>query len=463
MVRSRLIIGCAAASAGILAMSLVVAPTKADVRSGARAVPVATVAFSPSVPPDMQLELLRFGDPTGYLVPDKASRTTAASAADAQPPAIPPEVMQIVGPIILFGTIAFMFLVVLPVGWAVGTVYEAIAGILGLPPTLPFSGAAARTSATPTDPVTFLTENAQILADGIGQSANRAAVAVVGEAVLPFVTAFLAVASPARIPTILLLAQESSESIWTGALNTKFGLGYDEFVPGFYIPADVEPTGNPGDAHDYALRRIVDGAVLPATVVAVNQVAANLTEAGAPEVIEQLLLSSEKLGATAFQVGAYVRASAVSAIQEPLLAATEGGDVGAAFQEGVTQVQKAVFGDPDAADAHVDPYDATSSTAPSLAKLGAIGSVTTVARQETEKIAGALVPSSNVRTAADHQASFGNGRTIVRSSDADSSTTKSTANPTRKKPVRDAITKVGKDISHAATQVRDNLKKAVGQ
>lgn len=318
-------------------------------------------------------------------------------------------------------------------------------------------------AAVPTDPVTFLTENAQILADGIGQSANRATLAVVGEAVLPFVTAFLAVASPARIPTILLLAQESSESIWTGALNTKFGLGYDEFVPGFYIPADVEPTGNPGDAHDYALRRIVDGAVLPATIVAVNQVAANLTEAGAPEVIEQLLLSSEKLGATAFQVGAYVRASAVSAIQEPLLAATEGGDVGAALQEGARQVQKAVFGDPDAADAHVDPYDATSPTAPSLAKLGAIGSVTTVARQETEKIIGALVPSSNVRTAAGNQASFGNGRTIARSSDTDSSTTKSTANPTRKKPVRDAITKVGKDISHAATQVRDNLKKAVGQ
>ena len=89
--------------------------------------------------------------------------------------------------------------------------------------------------------------------------------------------------------------------------------------------------------------------------------------------------------------------------------------------------------------------------------------MTTVARQETEKIIGALVPSSNVRTAAGNQASFGNGRTIARSSDTDSSTTKSTANPTRKKPVRDAITKVGKDISHAATQVRDNLKKAVGQ
>lgn len=192
---------------------------------------------------------------------------------------------------------------------------------------------AADQTAAPTDPVTFLTENAQILADGIGQSADRAAVAVVGEAVLPFVTAFLAVASPARIPTILLLTQESSESIWTGALNTKFGIGYDEFVPGFYIPADVEPTGNLGDAHDYALRRIV----------------------------------------------------------------------------------------------------------------------------------GALVPSSNVRTAADNQASFGSGRTIVRSSDSDSSTTKSTANPTRKKPVRDAITKVGKDISHTATQVRDNLKKAMGQ
>ncbi|MDT0478262.1 hypothetical protein RM863_39765, partial [Streptomyces sp. DSM 41014] len=154
---------------------------------------------------------------------------------------------------------------------------------------------AAELPATPPDPVAFLTENAQILSDGIGQSANRATVAVVGEVVLPFVTAFLAVASPARIPTILLLAQESSESIWTGTLNTKFGLDYDEFVPGFYIPADVKPTGNPGDAHDYALRQIVDGAVLPATIVAVNQVAANLTEAGAPEVIEQLLLSSEKL------------------------------------------------------------------------------------------------------------------------------------------------------------------------
>ncbi|MFV8053628.1 hypothetical protein [Mycobacterium sp. 48b] len=390
--------------------------------------------------------------------------TAAPATTAAALPAIPPEVMQIIGPIILFGTIAFGLLVVLPVGWAVGTAYEVIARILGLPPTLPFAGPVATTAgaqamAAPSDPITFLTENAQILADGFGQSANRAGVAVVGEAVLPFVTAVLAVASPARIPTILLLAQESSESIWTGTLNTKFGLDYDEFVPGFYIPADVKPTGEPGDAHDVALRRIVDGAVLPATVVAVNHVAANLTEAGVPAVVEQLLLSSEKVGATAFQVGAYVRASAVSAVQEPILAATEGGDVGAALQAGATQFHKAVFGDPDAADAHVDPYDPTSPTAPSLAKLGAIGSVTTVARQETEKIVGALVPSSNAPLATGKQASIGNGRNPVRSSGTDNPTAKSTANPPRKKPMRDAITKVRKDISHAAAQVRDNLKK----
>ena len=52
---------------------------------------------------------------------------------------------SIVGPVLLIGAIVLVFLVILPVGWFIGTVYESIAGVLGLPPTLPLPGTVGAT------------------------------------------------------------------------------------------------------------------------------------------------------------------------------------------------------------------------------------------------------------------------------------------------------------------------------
>ena len=62
-------------------------------------------------------------------------------------------------------------------------------------------------------------------------------------------------------------------------------------------------------------------AVLTATVVAVNRAAANLTEVGVPKVVEQTLLSSEKVGVTLLQARALVGGATVGTAQDAILAA----------------------------------------------------------------------------------------------------------------------------------------------
>ena len=346
------------------------------------------------------------------------------------------------------------------------------------------SNSALTSAAAPLDPIAFVVENAEILGNGVGKSAGLAAVAVGAEAVRPFVVAFLSLASPPRIPTALLLAAEASESVWTGAYSNPFGLGYDRVVPGFYIPTDITPTGNPGDPHDLAYRRLVDGTVLTATVLAVNRVTANLTEVGVPKVVEQTLLSSEKIGVTVLQARALVRGATVGAVQDTILAASSGGDVGAAIQNGAIRIQKSVFGDPDAPDAHVDPYDSESPTAPSIAQLGAVGSVTTSVQQAANDVSHVLNTSGSgqrgtdlaarqrtvgpVLSATSHRindtigavkSAIGNGRTVVRSASSANGSTAAIPSPARKTPVRDAVSEAREKV---VTRVSDSINRALG-
>ena len=168
-VRPNLTAGVTIASAGILALSLVPAPP--DVR-GARvdiaAVRLADVAW-PSAAVSTALVETFISDQARKLVPVTAAATAGATditaggvatpftvnsainqpikpeRVDAVAPsattsaaglaAIPEALLPIIGPIILFGAIAFGFLVVLPVEWFVGTVYEALKKVFpGLPP-----------------------------------------------------------------------------------------------------------------------------------------------------------------------------------------------------------------------------------------------------------------------------------------------------------------------------------------
>lgn len=205
---------------------------------------------------------------------------------------------------------------------------------------------------------------------------------------------------------------------------------------------------------DVALNRIAEGAVPAATVEAINQVARNLTAAGVPKFVEQTLLSSEKLGVTVLQAWDLVRGATVG--------------VG---QKGVTGIQKAVSGDPDAPDAHVDPYDAGSDTAPSIAQLGAIRSPGTGVQQALENVGGSLTTSVSSQkavgtrelgnaTVVAEKSGPGNAGVIVRAG-RDNGSPAGAANPTRKTPVRDAIANVRNDIHKVVTQVRDSGTKAL--
>ncbi|MDH6244706.1 hypothetical protein [Mycobacterium sp. OTB74] len=507
MIRSRLNAGGALASAGMVAVALTVVPPpdSGSPSTTTWSVPIKPVAYSSAMPSVGAMQVYRIGDHLAYVLPLNASLPTkpAASTTAGQPvtaaalattstsPSLDSTwwddltaqfwqaVAPVVGPVILVGALLFGVLVVAPVEWVIETIYEAIAGPLSLPPTLlsataPAAATARTLAATPPDPVTYLSENAQILSDGLQKSSTQAGIALQGVLPLLFSVTFLSLLSPPRIPTVLELGAESLDSIWTGTLNRAWGLGYDQVVPGFYIPTDVKPTGNPADAHDVALQHVVDGSVLPATVAAVNQVANNLTNAGLPRFFEQTLLSSEKVGVALWQAGTLARAGLVAAIQEPILAAAEGGDVGAAIQTGATLLQKAVFGDPQAPDVHVDPYDNTSPMAPSMAKLGGLGSVGTAVQQAFTDVISSITPAASVQrtaltattqqpsatkglvknSASAAQSTLGNGTTTLRSAGVDKSTPKTTE-PTGKKSAYASSAKNRK----AVTRVGGNLKK----
>ena len=79
----------------------------------------------------------------GATVITTASATAVAAGSavfDPRPVLAPLLNNSVVGPIVLFGAIAFVLFVYAPVAWLVQTVYGLFAGVLGLPPTLPLPG-----------------------------------------------------------------------------------------------------------------------------------------------------------------------------------------------------------------------------------------------------------------------------------------------------------------------------------
>jgi hypothetical protein len=112
--------------------------------------------------------------------------------------------------------------------------------------------------------------------------------------------------------------------------------------------------------------------------------------------------------------------------------------------------------------------------APSMAKLGALGSVGAVVQQAFTNVIGSLTPAASVQrtalsatvqqpsatkglvrnTASATQSTLGNGRTTLRSAGVDNSTA-GTAKPTEKKPARASSAKDRKAVTH----IGGNLKK----
>ncbi len=180
-VRFHLTTGGAVASAGILALSLVAAPPDVnDARTEARAVQLAAFALPPAASPAALLEKYisnqaRTVVPATPVVGSGAADITTAVAASpltfdsAMAPVMNRQQVNnaalaatntafdlgailgrlidnpIVGPVVLVGTLLFGFLVVLPVEFFIETVYEAIAKVFGLPPTLPLPGTVSAT------------------------------------------------------------------------------------------------------------------------------------------------------------------------------------------------------------------------------------------------------------------------------------------------------------------------------
>ena len=197
-VRSHLTACGAVASAGILAVGLVTAPPELPelnfARTEVRAVQLATFSLSPPAPSGGLLEQFlgnqaRTVVPAAPAVKGGASDFTTAVAespltfGSASDPATDRQQVNnadlaatptafdlgailgplinnpIVGPVVLFGAIAFGFLVILPVEWFVQTVYGAIAGVLGLPPVLPLPGTITATAEADSTAAPILTRD----------------------------------------------------------------------------------------------------------------------------------------------------------------------------------------------------------------------------------------------------------------------------------------------------------------
>lgn len=175
--RSHLAAGGALASAGILALGLVAVPPDSNgARTEVRAVQLAAVSLSPTAYLGALEKFISNQVQTALAVTDTAvggiadvpaadaSRlltfdSTIAPETDNQQlnnagPAATPTAVDfgsilgplinnpIVGPIVLIGGFAFVFLVVVPVLWFV----ETVASVLGLPPVLPLLGALTATA-----------------------------------------------------------------------------------------------------------------------------------------------------------------------------------------------------------------------------------------------------------------------------------------------------------------------------
>ena len=447
---------------GILVIGLVVAPSHVDgATTEVRTVQLAAVALpsAPGVNSSAVAIPLELNSATGRLQVNNSALATTPTAIS-----IPPALIGVIGPFILFAPIFAIVILASPVLLPAALLYYLQDAISYLFNSLnaPDDGAAAAgvearvadPAAASLDPVAFVSENAKILGDGIAKSGERATVALAAQALSPFVVAFLSLAAPTHAPEVILAAVRASESFWTGAHTYPFGLDYNEIVPGFYIPADVTPTGNPGDPHDVALNRVAEGTVPAATVEAINQVARNLTAAGVPKVLEQALLSSEKIGVTVLQAWDLVRGATVG--------------VG---QNGLTGIQNAVFGDPNAPDVPLDPYDPGSQTAPSIAQLGAVRTLGTGVRQALENVGGSLTTSVSSQQSVGAR-ELGNASVVAVKSEPgnedaivgagrDTGPTAGAANPIRKTPIRSAIANARNDITKVVAQVRDSVKNAL--
>lgn len=444
--------------AGILVVGLVVAPSHVDGASAeVRTVQLAAVALPSAAGVNSSAVAipLELNSATGRLQVNNSALATTPTAIS-----IPPALLQIVGPIILFAPLFAILIIASPVLLPSAALYylqEAISYLFNSASPATESSAMLATSAAgpeSLDPIASVGDNLKLLGDGIAKSAERATVAVVAQALTPLVVAVLSLAAPAQAPEVLLAAVRASESFWTGAHTYPFGLDYNEIVPGFYIPADVTPTGNPGDPHDVALKEVAEGTVPAATVEAINQVARNLTVAGVPKVLEQTLLSSEKIGVTVLQAWDLVRGATVG--------------VG---QNGLTGIQNAVFGDPNAPDVPLDPYDPGSQTAPSIAQLGAVRTLGTGVRQALENVGGSLTTSVSSQQSVGAR-ELGNASVVAVKSEPgsedaivgagrDTGPTAGAANPIRKTPIRSAIANARNDITKVVAQVRDSVKNAL--
>ena len=515
-VRCRLSSGGVFASATILVLGLVVAPSHVDpARTEVRTVQVATMAFSSTAPSGAVLEKLRIGTQTQTGVPviavvgggnadiksaavavplsiDATKDPTtnglqlnnAALAATTSDLSIPDAILSVIGPIILFAPVILLVVLACPPCALINVVTSLINSILielttpravagtsiaSLEANVTAAPASLTSAEAPRDPIAFLVENAELLGAGLGKSVNVAVGALPSLAVAPFSVAFFSLLSPPHIPTILSAGAEGLDSFWNG-VRLPSDVGYDEIVPGFYIPTDITPGND-------AYQDVVENSVLPATVLAFNKVIGNLTAAGVPKVVEQTLLSSEKVAIAVQQARVLVRTTTVSAIQDTILAATSSGDVGGAVENGVARVQKAIFGDPDKPDAHRDPFDTSSPRAPSIAQLGAIGSVTTSVKQAVNDVGESLNTSGSSRRRApvlESQQLVGardlananvvavkselrNGHAIVGSAGGDNGSPGGIASSTRNRPVRDAV---ANEIKRVVTKVSD-LKNAL--
>ena len=190
-VRRHVTAGVTVASAGILALGVVAAPPDShSAQIEVRTVELTSLALPPSaylgalekfigsrvpaaapVAPVVQAGVADITTTVGSTIEPATDRQQVNTAALATPTTafnfgaiLGPLINNpIVGPIVLFGAIAFGFLVVLPVEWFVGTIYEAFVavfgGILSLPPTLPLPGTVAALADVNAAPAPTLTSD----------------------------------------------------------------------------------------------------------------------------------------------------------------------------------------------------------------------------------------------------------------------------------------------------------------
>lgn len=492
--RAHLISGGAFASAAIVALSLVVVPPSQDddARVEVRSIELSAVAYPSPTPPELFAQRLLLDGPAATVVP--VGSTLAA-------PLAAPGDSRLIDALFPGGltqyVVVALLIPVLVVLIPIGIVAQTVSTLLGLGPlggsalaapddeTVVAAKAAPEAQAEP-NPVAFVVDNLRLLGEGLGTSVGIAVRALPNLALLPFATGFFSLLTPTQIPTVFSLAAEGLDSFWNGVrypngFGNSTNLGYDVVVPGFYIPTDTDPAL--GGRHAVAYSDVVDGTILPATVQAINKVASNLTAAGVPKVVEQTLLSLEKVTITVQQARVLLRGAMVSTLQNVILEATSGGDVGRALGDGVTAVREAILGDPGADDAHVDPFDDTSATAPSITKLGALGSVATSVKQAVNDVSGSLGAAATRRRNSDaldeekgsaakdlvnttvvavgHEP--GEGRFAARLAGVNKDATGSAADMTRQRPVRDAVRKAAADVKNIVKDLRASVKKAISR